>query len=182
MNNNSEIPPWTGAPAVRPPQKRTGRRRVAAAAAGASLLAAGLFGVSAASAADATPSAATPTSAASAPSPGSTTAAAGHAQQNRTSHVHATVREELRIDLRAKTGFGDTAHVAAYGLIHHPKAFAKLPANLQTDLKALEAAPAAERDADAVKIKDTALNGGYGAAIQTEAKTIQTKMAQTPAN
>ncbi len=177
MNNNSEITHWTGAPAVRPPQKRTGRRRVAAAAAGASLLAAGLFGVSAASAADATPSAATPTSAASASTPGSTTAAAGHAHQR-----HATVREELRIDLRAKTGFGDTAHVVAYGLIHHPKAFAKLPVNLQTDLKALEAAPAAERDADAGKIKDTALNGGYGTALQNEAKAIQTKMAQTPAN
>ncbi len=92
------------------------------------------------------------------------------------------MREELRIDLRAKTGFGDKAHVLAYGLINHPKAFAKLPANLQTDLKTLEAAPAAERDADAVKIKDTALNGGYGAALQTEAKAIQTKMAQAPAN
>ena len=87
----------------------------------------------------------------------------------------------LRVSIRAEAGFGDKAHQVAYLLIHHPKAFSNLPANLQTDLKTLEAAPASERDADASRIKDTALNGGYGEQIQKQAKNIQTKLAQTPA-
>jgi len=69
----------------------------------------------------------------------------------------------------------------AYVLIHHTDAFAKLPANLQADLKTLESAAAADRDGDATKIKDTALNGGYGNKIQEQAKTIQTNATQMPA-
>ncbi|MFP3571032.1 hypothetical protein, partial [Paraburkholderia sp. SIMBA_030] len=50
-----------------------------------------------------------------------------------------------------------------------------------TDLKTLEAAAASERDSDATKIKDTALNGGYGDKIQKAAKAIQTKLSQPSA-
>jgi hypothetical protein len=69
----------------------------------------------------------------------------------------------------------------AYVLIHRTEAFGKLPANLQADLKTLEAAAASERDADAAKIKDTALDGGYGDQIQKEAKAIETNAAKAPA-
>ncbi len=164
----------SGSPAAR----RMRRNRVIGSAAGAALLAAALFGVSAASAAEPAPQTAASGPATSSPSaaPGTAAAAPAHAKHP----LVATLRKELRIGLQAKPGFGDNDHVVAYALIHHPKAFAKLPANLQSDLKTLEAASAAERDADAGNIKDTALNGGYGTAIQTHAEAIQTRLATAP--
>ncbi|WP_018760645.1 hypothetical protein [Arthrobacter sp. 135MFCol5.1] len=92
-----------------------------------------------------------------------------------------SLRNELRVDIKGGDGFGDKAHVIAYALIHRAQAFGKLPANLQADLKTLEAAAASDRDAAAAKIKDTALNGGYGDKIQKEAKAIQDKVNQAPA-
>ncbi|WP_324642857.1 hypothetical protein [Pseudarthrobacter sp. LT1] len=64
-------------------------------------------------------------------------------------------------------------------LINHPKLFAKLPANLQADLTALKNAAPADLDSQANKIKDTALNGGYGAKVQKMAEALQ-KKAATP--
>ncbi|MFI5086272.1 MAG: hypothetical protein ACHP7K_10125, partial [Actinomycetales bacterium] len=87
------------------------------------------------------------------------------------------LRRELRIGLQGNAGFGDAAHAAAYRLIHHTIAFGTLPTNLQSDLKALEAAAAPDRDAGATTIRDTALNGGYGDRIQKEAKAIQARLA-----
>ena len=121
----------------------------------------------------------TTTAAAATPTPSPTNSASSTAgEQNPTPGGHKfgrALRTELRVGIKAETGFGDKAHEVAYVLIHHDKAFSKLPENLQSDLKTLEAAPAADRDSDASKIKDTALNGGYGDQVQKLAKAIQTK-------
>ncbi|WP_125610955.1 hypothetical protein [Specibacter cremeus] len=145
--------------------------RIVATAGGAALVGGAVFGVTAASAASPNP----------APSAGSSPASTAPAHRHGRAHFAGTLRSELRIDIRATSGFGDRAHEVAYVLIHHPKAFAKLPAALQSDLKSLEAAALADRDADATKIKDTALGGGYGATIQAEAKAIAARAAAAPA-
>lgn len=161
------------------PSSRTSRPwriRAAATAAGAVLIGGGVWGATAAMADSQSPvpSASPSSSASTAAGPGNGT------QQAKRPFVRA-LRTELRIDIRGGDGFGDKAHEVAYVLIHHTDAFAKLPANLQADLKTLEEAAAAERDGDATKIKDTALNGGYGDQIQKEAKAIQAKAAQSAA-
>ena len=153
------------------------RTRAAAAAAGAVLIGAGIFGVTAASAAATSPSPTLNPSAATAGAHVSKAAARHHAKRPEA----GLLRRELRIDIQAKPGFGDEAHVVAYGLIHHAAAFAKLPPQLKTDLLSLEAAAAGSRDPDAALIKDTALSGGYGATIQKQAKAITGKLAAAPA-
>ncbi|MFP3580008.1 hypothetical protein SB659_10555 [Arthrobacter sp. SIMBA_036] len=159
--------------------QRDGRGRLwrirGAAAAGAVLLGGVALGVTGASA-DTTSPSPTPSASATAKAP----AKAGDGTQAKHPFVRA-LREELRTDISGTPGFGDKAHELAYVLIHHTQAFNKLPANLQTDLKTLEAAAASERDSDATKIKDTALNGGYGDKIQKAAKAIQTKLSQPSA-
>ncbi|MDQ6739838.1 MAG: hypothetical protein M3021_05605 [Actinomycetota bacterium] len=183
MNVNSELHPEAGTTgSAGAPANTNGRRRrnrIVGSVAGTALLAAAFFGVTAASAADTPPQPAAAGTASSSASgtAGPTADAAAHTAH----HRGATLREELRISLQAKPGFGDKDHVLAYALILRPKAFAKLPANLQSDLRTLEAAPAAERDADAGNIKTTALNGGYGTSIQTHAQAIQAKLASAPA-
>jgi hypothetical protein len=155
---------------------RRWRIRVGATAAGAVLIGGAVLGATAALAdsQSPSPSAGAPSAAPTAAKPGSGT--------NDTRHPFArALRTELRVDIQARAGFGDKAHEVAYVLIHHTEAFAKLPANLQADLKTLESAAAADRDGDATKIKDTALNGGYGNKIQEQAKTIQTNATQMPA-
>jgi len=158
------------------PRNRNARQwrvRAGAAAAGAVLIGGAVLGATSASAASQSPSPSAGASSAAAAGPGSGKHPAAHP-------FARALRNELRVDIEAKAGFGDKAHEIAYVLIHHTAAFAKLPANLQEDLKTLEAAAASDRDGDAAKIKDTALNGGYGDKIQKEAKAIQTKLAQTP--
>lgn len=160
--------------ALRTPSARLWRVRAGAAAAGAVLIGGAVLGATSASAASQSPS----------PSAGASTAAAaapGNGKQAAARPFARALRTELRVDIQAKDGFGDKAHEVAYILIHHADAFAKLPANLQADLKTLEAAAASDRDGDAAKIKDTALNGGYGDKIQKAAKAIEAKAAQTPA-
>lgn len=157
---------------------RPWRVRAGAAAAGAVLAGGAVLGATAASAASPSPS----PSAGNASAPGTTAAPGTSNGKHRAAHPFVrALRTELRVDIQAGDGFGDKAHQIAYVLIHHATAFAKLPANLQTDLKTLEAAAASDRDGDAAKIKDNALNGGYGDKIQKEAKAIQAKAAQTPA-
>ncbi|WP_284987409.1 hypothetical protein [Arthrobacter sp. fls2-241-R2A-172] len=150
------------------PNGRSGRTKMirGAAAAGAVLL--GGLAIGTTTAAAATPSPA-PTASAPATAGAQGTAPGAH-------KFGRALRTELRVGIKAETGFGDKAHEVAYILIHHDKAFSKLPETLQSDLKTLEAAPAAERDSDAQKIKDTALNGGYGDKVQKIAKAIQTKL------
>ncbi|MCZ2401917.1 hypothetical protein IV498_01635 [Paenarthrobacter sp. Z7-10] len=173
--------------------------RIIATGTGAALIGAAIFGVTSASAATRGPSApasGTPSSAAagigaaaaakagagagagSAAAKSSAKAAGKHAKNGYLRHL----ARELRVEVQAKDNFGDRAHVLAFALISHPQAFAKLPQNLQADLKALEAAAAPDRDSAAQKIKDTALNGGYGDKIQKRAKAILARIAKAPAH
>jgi hypothetical protein len=92
----------------------------------------------------------------------------------------AGLRKELRTAFSSPNPGAGMQQVADQ-LINRPKLFAKLPANLQADLKALKAAAPADLDTQANKIKDTALNGGYGAQIQRAAQTLGRKAATAPA-
>ncbi|HEV7168512.1 MAG TPA: hypothetical protein VGN49_11145, partial [Micrococcaceae bacterium] len=146
-----------------PSAKRRWRNRAIAAATGTVLLGAAVFGATAASAANPGPSpagtalAGTPSSAGSVTTASTSTststaspgAANGTAKHPGLRPFGQVLRQELRIDIQAKSGFGDNAHEAAYLLIHHKTGFGKLPANLQADLKTLEGAAAADRDGDA---------------------------------
>ncbi|MGA7204490.1 MAG: hypothetical protein WBX27_07685 [Specibacter sp.] len=156
------------------------KRWVKPAAAGASalLIGAAIFGAAPALAAGTNPAPVAPSSA-TPTTPGAP--AAGPAKHHGTHPFARILRQELRIDLQGKAGFGDRAHLLAYRLIHHKAAFAALPANLRADVVSLEGAAAAERDNAAARIKDTALAGGYGPQILKEAKAIQAKLAQAPA-
>ena len=91
----------------------------------------------------------------------------------------AGLRQELRTAFSSDNPGAGLQQVADQ-LINRPKLFAKLPANLQTDLTALKNAAPADLDAQANKIKDTALSGGYGAKVQKMAEALQ-KKAATPA-
>ncbi|MBT2567137.1 hypothetical protein J7I84_11650 [Arthrobacter sp. ISL-85] len=90
----------------------------------------------------------------------------------------AGMRQELRTAFSSGNPGAGLQKVAGQ-LIGHPKLFAKLPANLQTDLTALKNAAPADLDAQANKIKDTAVNGGYGAKVQKMAEALA-KKAATP--
>lgn len=79
----------------------------------------------------------------------------------------------LRLNENSPQAAGDRAAKAATELVNHPKVFSKLPAALQADLTALKDAAPADRVKDAVKIKTTALSGGYGADIQKRAEQLQ---------
>ena len=88
----------------------------------------------------------------------------------------AGLRQELRTAFSSGNPGAGLQKVADQ-LIAHPKLFAKLPANLQSDLTTLKNAAPADLDAQANKIKDTALNGGYGAKVQKMAEALQKKPA-----
>ncbi|MHB1171807.1 MAG: hypothetical protein ACYCZY_04810 [Lacisediminihabitans sp.] len=86
------------------------------------------------------------------------------------------LREELRTVIKNGKNAGDMAAAVAITIVDgHAKFAASLPAALHSDLKALAAAPASERAADAAKIKTGAIGGAYGSKIQTAAKNIQSK-------
>lgn len=89
----------------------------------------------------------------------------------------AGLRQELRTAFSSGNPGAGLQQVADQ-LISHPKVFTKLPANLQADLTALKNAAPADLDAQANKIKDTALNGGYGAKVQKMAEALQKKAAK----
>ncbi|UUL77408.1 hypothetical protein NG819_08055 [Pseudarthrobacter sp. Fe7] len=92
----------------------------------------------------------------------------------------AGLRQELRTAFSSGNPGAGLQQVADQ-LIGHPKLFAKLPANLQADLTALKNAAPADLDAQANKIKDTAVNGGYGAQVQKMAQALEKKAAAAPA-
>lgn len=91
----------------------------------------------------------------------------------------AGLRQELRTAFNSENPGAGLQKVADQ-LINHPKLFAKLPANLQADLTALKNAAPADLDAQANKIKDTAINGGYGAKVQKMAQALAKKAAAAP--
>lgn len=84
--------------------------------------------------------------------------------------------QELRTAL-ASDHPGAALQKVANQLIGHPDLFSKLPANLQSDLTNLKNAAPADLDAQANKIKDTALNGGYGAQVQKIDQSLVNKAA-----
>ncbi|MBT2568439.1 hypothetical protein J7I84_18445 [Arthrobacter sp. ISL-85] len=90
------------------------------------------------------------------------------------------VRQELRTALTSDHP-GAALQKVADQLIGHPDLFAKLPANLQADLTSLKNAAPADLDAQANKIKDTALNGGYGAQVQKLVQSLVNKAEAAPA-
>lgn len=82
----------------------------------------------------------------------------------------------------SKPNYGQhAAKIATIILDKHPELAEKLPAALQTDLKALKDAPEGDRVAKATHIRDTALNGGYGPRIQAQAKRMQDQKADRKA-
>lgn len=157
------------------------RRRVRTTVVG--VVAAGLLlggGVMAANAANGTVTAGGTSTASPTTTAGPTSTASPSADTTGTAARHAKVRV-LRHALRffvngdsSKPGFGDrAAKIAANILDKHPKLAAKLPGALQGDLKALKDAPESSRVAAATKIRESALNGGYGEQIQKIAKQLQ---------
>lgn len=84
----------------------------------------------------------------------------------------AGLRQELRTAFSSGNPGAGLQQVADQ-LISHPKLFAKLPVGLQTDLTGLKNAAPADLDAQANKIKETALNGGYGDRVQKMARHLE---------
>lgn len=72
---------------------------------------------------------------------------------------------------------GAKAQALAERLVADTAVFDLLPDALQSDLKALADAPASERAADARKIAGTALDGGYGTAVQHLAERLKAAAA-----
>lgn len=131
----------------------------------AAVLAAGAMAAAGVSAASASPSS---------PSPSATATAAPSAGAKAAAHagLHG-LGAFLQIRADSPQAAGDRAAKAAAALVNRPQVFAKLPAALQTDLKALKDAAPADRVAAAVKIKTTALSGGYGAEIQKRSEAAE---------
>jgi hypothetical protein len=92
----------------------------------------------------------------------------------------AGLRQELRTAFNSANPGAGLQKIADQ-VISHPKLLAKLPANLQADLKTLKSAAPADLDTQANKVKATALNGGYGAQVQKMAQALQKKAAAAPA-
>lgn len=84
----------------------------------------------------------------------------------------ASLRDELRGDVGTGHDLGRSAKKLATNLIGNPDVFAKLPANLQSDLTAIKNAPASEAGAEAKRAEATALSGGYGAQVQKIAEHL----------
>ena len=137
----------------------------------AAVLAAGAMAAVGVSAASASPSS---------PSPSATSTAAPSTDAKMGAHagLHG-LGVFLRLNANSPQAAGDRAAKAATALVNHPQMFAKLPAALQTDVKALTTAAPADRVKDAYKIKTTALSGGYGADIQKRAQTFQKSATAT---
>lgn len=87
--------------------------------------------------------------------------------------AHAVLRFFIKGD-STKAGYGDRASkLAGFILDKRPRFAAKLPQALQSDLKALRDAAEGDKTAVATKIKESALNGGYGERIQKAAQKVQ---------
>ncbi|GAB3559362.1 hypothetical protein GCM10027405_07280 [Arthrobacter alkaliphilus] len=114
----------------------------------------------------------------SAPAPSATASPSAGAKKG-THEGAGNLGAFLRLDANSPQAAGDRAAKAAAELVAHPKVFSKLPATLQADLTALKDAAPADRVKDAVKIKTTALSGGYGADIQKRAENLQKAATST---
>jgi hypothetical protein len=79
---------------------------------------------------------------------------------------------EIRTDISASTTMGAAGAGIAATVSEHPRFFAKLPAQLQSDVTALKNAPAADTTARVLGIEGAAAAGSYGQQIQTLAQHL----------
>ncbi|TFC77652.1 hypothetical protein E3T23_13140 [Cryobacterium cheniae] len=100
--------------------------------------------------------------------------------------VEAALEAALGSDPGTAPGTADTAPVADAGssvtelalkLAGNPALLEKLPADLQADLAELKNAPAAEQEAAAQKLEESALSGDYGSVVQKIAERVQAQAA-----
>ena len=147
-----------------PETPRSPKRRRGLIAAGSAIGIAALIGVGLAD---------TTAAFAGAPTPTPSATASAHA---RAGLRPGPLRRELENDIRTSTDAATRAQKIAATLVGSPKLFAKLPANLQTDLTTLKNATGADVATDAATLKSTALSGGYGAEVQKVAERIQARV------
>lgn len=88
---------------------------------------------------------------------------------------HSTVQlvKQIRSALFQGQVNGSKAQAIAKKLVSDHRLFSQLPEALQTDITSLADASHADRAADALKIKKTALGGGYGPAYAQAATGLQ---------
>ncbi len=116
------------------------------------------------------------TPAAATPSP-SASAAAKHPARTALRRVLAVI-----IRQNGTATYGQHAQTAARAAINRfPAAFRRLPEKLRQDLWTLAGAPSSQTDADAQNIRNNALNGTYGAAVQKLAQAIEKAPAKPAA-
>ena len=80
--------------------------------------------------------------------------------------------DEIRTDISANGTAAATGAAIAATVSEHPRLFAKLPANLQSDVTALKNAPASADTARVLGIEKAAAAGSYGQQIQTLAQQL----------
>lgn len=118
------------------------------------------------------------TTSGSAPAASAPATSSGHAHAAR-HRPNAALRGAVRAVLAGTPHSADRAAVAAIELVDfRPKLLAKLPANLQSDLKTLAAASAEGRAGDVGRIKAAALDGTYGAQVKRLFTRIQGNLAK----
>jgi hypothetical protein len=93
-------------------------------------------------------------------------------QASATYPITKKLLDEIRTDLSANTTSSATAAALAGTVAEHPRLFAKLPANLQSDVTALKNAPASADTARVLGIEKAAAAGSYGQQIQTLAQQL----------
>ena len=90
--------------------------------------------------------------------------------------ARTALRRALAVVIRqdGQAQYGEHAQTAARALINRfPAEFRRLPEKLRQDLWTLAGAPSNQTVADAETVKNNALNGTYGAAVQKLAQAIQ---------
>jgi hypothetical protein len=93
-------------------------------------------------------------------------------QASATYPITKKLLDELRTDISAGGTSGATGAAIAATVSEHPRLFAKLPANLQSDVTALKNAPASADTARVLGIEKAAAAGSYGQQIQTLAQQL----------
>ncbi|MEA5454973.1 hypothetical protein SPF06_09600 [Sinomonas sp. JGH33] len=95
--------------------------------------------------------------------------------------ARAALRRVLAVIIRqdGQPTYGQHAQTAARALINrYPAAFRRLPEQLRQDLWTLAGAPADQTVADAHTVRDRALDGTYGAAVQKLAEAMKNAPAK----
>ena len=87
-------------------------------------------------------------------------------------HPLAGLRAAIQGDLGQARAAGQSVEKIATTLLDNPALFEKLPAELQTDLTAVQDASDADRAAALQEVESSALDGEYGEVVQTIAERI----------